>query len=120
MFIYIIIINDSKTVNFSLKSLLLQTIDHARTQERTRKIVFSIFLLSIFLQIATAVRFLENSKIRSTSVELKTSFLKKKGLTDEVRTMLFKNKQKSGFFPFSALFITFCQVWLGYILFSTK
>ena len=76
--------------------------------------MFSIFLLSVLLQIATAVRFLENSKIRSTSVELKTSFLKKKGLTDEVRTLFVKNKQKSGFFPLGALFITFCQVWLGY------
>eukprot|EP00088_Acartia_fossae_P021425 TRINITY_DN22886_c1_g2_i1.p1 TRINITY_DN22886_c1_g2~~TRINITY_DN22886_c1_g2_i1.p1 ORF type:complete len:318 (-),score=106.67 TRINITY_DN22886_c1_g2_i1:126-1079(-) len=40
--------------------------------------------------IATAVRFLENSKIRSTSVELKTSFLKKKGLTDEEIATAFK------------------------------
>jgi len=40
--------------------------------------------------ISTAVRFLENTKIRSTSVELKTSFLKKKGLTDEEIATAFK------------------------------
>jgi len=40
--------------------------------------------------IATAIKFLENSKIRSTSTELKTTFLKKKGLTDEEIASAFK------------------------------
>jgi len=40
--------------------------------------------------IETAVKFLENSKIRSTSTELKTTFLKKKGLTDEEIATAFK------------------------------
>jgi len=49
--------------------------------------------------IATAVRFLENRKVQETTPELKTTFLKKKGLTDEEVTLAFQELKLSSAVP---------------------
>ena len=41
-------------------------------------------------QISTAIKFLENSKVQGSTVELKKSFLKKKGLSDEEIKLAFE------------------------------
>jgi len=51
--------------------------------------------------IATAVRFLENRKVQETTPELKTTFLKKKGLTDEEVTLAFQELKLSSSIPAS-------------------